>query len=97
MTKLVAKFNLGHTYITPGAESEVGYVEAWMALSRHAACDWGECCREDAQRNDEALLDGSRIFSVYQSAEGKKFWIITEAVGGDGKRAGTTVLLPSEY
>jgi hypothetical protein len=28
---------------------------------------------------------------------GTKFWVITEAVGDDGRRAATTVLLPDEY
>lgn len=97
MTRLTAKFDLGSIYFTPGAGALIGYVQAQMALARHAAGDWGECCPEDARRNDQALLDGSRIFSVYRSRDGEKFWIITEAVGDDGRREATTVLLPEEY
>ena len=36
--------------------------------------------------------DGSRLFSVYHSADGVKFYVITE-----GDRSATTVLLPEDY
>ena len=66
-------------------------------LDRHAAGDWGQVCPEDAQLNDEALKDGSRIISAYSTLKGVKIWIITEATDGKGQRAATTILLPSEY
>jgi hypothetical protein len=38
------------------------------------------------------LQEGTRLFSVYRSIAGVKFWIITEA-----DRSATTVLLPEDY
>ena len=50
-------------------------------------------CHEDKQANQEALVDGFRIFSSYFINEQKdKLWIIT---GAD--RSVTTLLLPEEY
>jgi hypothetical protein len=61
-------------------------------LQRHQAGDWGDMDEDDRQANNCALTDGSRLFSVYHSANGVKFWIITEA-----DRSVTTVLLPEDY
>jgi hypothetical protein len=97
MTKTQAKFDPGSLYLTPGARDALTHEELMLALSRHVQGDWGDCCPEDQQRNNEALMDGCRIFSVYHTADGTKFWIITEAVGDDGRRAATTALLPDEY
>ena len=37
-------------------------------LKRHLAGDWGEeLCQEDRQANDQALVDGCRLFSAYSS------------------------------
>jgi hypothetical protein len=66
-------------------------------VTRHLACDWGDCCPDDAALNDAALVDGSRIFSVYHIPSGlygldSKIWIITES-----SREYTTVIFPSAY
>lgn len=67
-------------------------------LSRHVCGNWGEAlCDEDKERNEEALKDGSRLLSAYRLKTGTKIWLITEAVGDDGLRAATTILLPEEY
>jgi len=68
-----------------------------IALSRHQAGDWGDCCEQDQDSNDIALQGGGRLFSVYHLPQGmvlpdSKIWIITEA-----SRECTTVLFPSEY
>ncbi len=60
-------------------------------------CWGGELCEEDRLLNEEALIDGSRLFSAYSTLRGEKVWIITEAVGDDGRRSATTILLPEEY
>ena len=65
-------------------------------LQRHASGDWGNCCKGDASLNDEAVRSGDRILSVYVFND-VKFWVITEAIGDNGKRAATTILLPEEY
>lgn len=86
------KFPLGQVVSTPGALDAIDPVEMMTALARHHRGDWGDCCPEDWESNEEGLRDGFRLFSVYRSGRGEKFWIITEA-----DRSVTTVLLPSEY
>lgn len=66
-------------------------------IERHFKGDWGTMCEEDKQLNEESLGDGNRLMSQYETESGLRIWIITEAVGPDGKRSVTTVLLPSEY
>jgi hypothetical protein len=93
------KFRLGRLVATPGALEALGRAgqEPFCFLERHARGDWGEVDAEDGRLNDEAVRDGSRIFSVYRTLQGEKLWIITEAVGDDGRRASTCILLPEEY
>lgn len=94
-----AKFPLGRLVGTPAALRAIvtsGQSPAEF-LSRHAQGDWGDCCEEDARLNDQALLDGSRIFSIYHTSMGTKLYVITEAADDEGRRAATTVLLPEEY
>ena len=52
---------------------------------------------DDSRANEEALIDEGRIFSAYLLKDQTRIWVITEAVGDDGKRASTCVLLPEEY
>jgi len=88
------KFPLGKTVATPGALDALeksGHSPAEF-IARHVHGDWGELCQEDAQLNDEALVDGSRILSAYTTNDGEKIWLITEA-----DRSSTCLLLPSEY
>jgi len=93
-------------------------------LTRHFAGDWGDLPKNskaddekgilsDADINNAALKNGSRILSSYKFPESlkgqtldyyntavtekSKIWIITDAVGENGKRNLTTVLFPSEY
>jgi len=87
-------FRLGQTVATPGALealAEAGQSPADF-LSRHIHGNWGDCGTEDAASNDQALKDGTRIFSVYRTSRGVKIWVITEA-----DRSSTCILLPSEY
>ena len=58
---------------------------------RHKCGDWGNLCEEDRKANEDAVRNGDRVFSSYDSPEGK-IWIITEY-----DRSYTTVLLPEEY
>ena len=85
---------LGQVVATPGALEalrESGEVAATY-IARHASGDWGVVGTADARLNDEALLNDSRILSVYILQSGVRIWIITEA-----DRSATTVLLPDEY
>ncbi|MFC1502803.1 hypothetical protein ACFL53_00405 [Pseudomonadota bacterium] len=86
-------FSLGNVFITPNALGVFNELreEALSFLARHAACDWGHVCLDDAALNNSATVDGSRILSSYRY-QNKEVWIITEA-----DRTYTTLLLPSEY
>ena len=48
------------------------------ALYLHQRGDWGDTGKEDGQANERALKRGERLLSVYKTAAGVKFWIITE-------------------
>ncbi|MBX7102596.1 MAG: hypothetical protein K1X57_00845 [Gemmataceae bacterium] len=95
------KFKLGQVVATPGAlESlENARQTPQELLDRHIKGDWGDLDAEDAALNDAALQpdDGSRLFSAYLLKTSEKVWVITEAVGEDGQRASTCILLPDEY
>lgn len=84
-------FALGNIYSTPGT-LDLHPEDTLIALSRHAACDWGDCCAEDWAENDLSVTEGYRLLSVYRDRSGTTFWIITEA-----DRSVTTILLPDEY
>jgi hypothetical protein len=87
-----SKFQLGRVVSTPGALEQAGSIDELVPLLyRHATGDWGDLNPEDRAMNDEAIHDGGRILSAYDTPRGK-FWIITEA-----DRSVTTVLLPEEY
>ena len=94
-----ALFNLGQVVVTSAIDSfmkEDKEQEGWVleCLYRHARGDWGDCCEEDRQANDDALDAGDpgRLLSVYVHQDWGKIWIITE-----WDRSVTTILRPEEY
>lgn len=90
----VARFVLGQTVITPGAEEalQIAGQTAIEFLRRHMSGDWGDLSDEDVKENELSLEQGFRLLSRYQTTKGERLWIITEA-----DRSATTILLPSEY
>jgi len=93
------RFKLGQVVATPdvlAAMAKAGQ-QPWEFLARHVQADWGIVDAKDAEANDEALKDGSRLLSAYLLKTGEKLWIITEAEDDHGNRAATTLLLPDEY
>ena len=88
----VAVFRLGKLVSTPNALRQLLQADILTALQRHQAGDWGDVDDHDRQANDQALTDETRLFSVYHTAAGIKFWVITEA-----DRSVTTVLMPEDY
>ena len=98
----VGAFDTGSLFMTStvfGATCEHRSFGSFIrrCIARHQSGDWGDCCLDDAALNDAALVDGSRIFSVYTIPAGlytlsDRIWIITES-----SREYTTVLFPSEY
>lgn len=94
-----SRFQLGRVVATPGAIRALANANQLPRelLNRHVAGDWGDLSEGDRQANDDAIEDGSRIFSAYLLKTGVKIWVITEAVDDDGNRSATTILLPDEY
>ena len=88
----LAKFRLGHIVATPNALTSLTEEDIVAAIQRHQAGDWGDLPEEDRQENELSLQQGFRLLSAYCSAQGVKFWIITEA-----DRSVTTLLLPEDY
>lgn len=87
-----AKFSLGQLVATTHAASRLSPEDVAVGIGRHASGDWGEVCEDDQASNEEALVEGLRLMSVYTSSSGITFWIITE-----WDRSITTVLLPEDY
>ncbi len=85
-------FEMGEVVTTPGVLQTIGLLDIIQAIGFHRRGYWGEVGRHDWRANEEALTEGFRLFSVYRSEKGEKFWVITEA-----DRSVTTVLLPDEY
>jgi hypothetical protein len=83
---------LGQIVATANAVSQLPNSAILIGIARHCTGDWGDVCEEDRESNDAALRDGERILSVYQTAAGVTFWIITE-----WDRSITTVLMPEDY
>lgn len=83
---------VGKIVATPNALAQLTEEDMATALLRHVFGDWGDVYAEDKAQNDRALVDGTRILSVYHASNGTKFWIITEH-----DRSVTTVLLPEDY
>lgn len=115
ITNAAKLLQLGQCVATPGALillEQTGFSAAFF-INRHLYGDWGDVCKEDAELNELALKDGSRIMSVYRlvSPEMLKVtppskrsdlptaWVITDASGTDdnGIRRCTTILLPEDY
>lgn len=87
-----ARFPMGLLVITASAKAQLTSMDYHQALQRHSKGDWGDLDDEDKATNDAALKDGDRLLSAYESSQGTRFWIITEA-----DRSVTTVLLPEDY
>jgi hypothetical protein len=77
---------------TANALSQLTIEDILTGIQRHQAGDWGNVCEYDREANNRALIEGTRLLSVYHASNGMKFWIITEA-----DRSVTTVLLPEDY
>jgi hypothetical protein len=88
----ISRFPLGRILATKNATLSLSAIEIHLALSRHNAGDWGIVDEDDRKANEFALQNGERLFSVYRSEAGEKFYVITE-----WDRSATTVLLLKDY
>jgi len=95
---VLPRFDLGRMLATPGALAtlaEAG-IAALDLLARHARGDWGDLEAEDRNANEHAVRSGERLLSAY-NVGADRVWVITEAADDAGRRAASTLLLPSEY
>lgn len=79
---------------TPGAIevlAESGQ-DAGFFLDMHLQGNWGEVDADDQKANDQGLLVGSRLLSIYRTLKGVVIWVLTEA-----DRSSTCILLPEDY
>jgi len=88
----IAKFRLGHIVTASQALSQLSQEEILLGIQRHQSGDWGDLYAHERNANDLAVVQGKRIWSVYHTSKGVKFYVITE-----GDRSATSVLLPDEY
>jgi len=108
------RFALGRVVATPGALAllHVTNSNPFALLARHVTGDWGEIDPEDVQTNEDAVVNGFRLLSVYrlplQSAPqegGNLARSPSRFQSGDDRiwliteadRSVTTLLLPEEY
>lgn len=99
LTPTPPRFELGRIVATPAALQVIeasGETPAYY-LHLHGAGIWGNLDNHDRKANDAALVDGSRILSVYYLLDKTTIYIITEAVGDSGHRASTCIMLADEY
>ncbi|MBW8844023.1 MAG: hypothetical protein JF607_03490 [Burkholderiales bacterium] len=98
--RLVGKplFGLGRILATPAALEVLTAAAHHPAklLQRHQCGQWGELCSADKAANDQALISGGRLLSLYKVND-IRLYLITEAVSDAGQRECSTLLLPSEY
>jgi hypothetical protein len=88
----MARFRVGRIVCTANILAQVPNEDILEGIKRHQAGDWGDVGEQDGAKNELALKQGLRLWSVYHTTAGVKFWIITEA-----DRLTTTVLLPAEF
>ena len=88
----IAKFRLGKIVSTPNALDRLTQEDILMGIQRHQAGDWGDMDEHGRHENELSLKLGMRLWSVYHTANGIQFWLITEA-----DRSTTTVLMSDDY
>ena len=108
-----ARFAPGQIVATRGALvllQKTGY-SVGVLIARHLHSDFGDCCQEDTEMNEQALVSGARIMSVYRLVDAEKLkvtpkqkradlptvWVITDGTNDAGQREVTTLLLPEDY
>lgn len=98
-------FELGQLLETPGAMRVLDALDltAFWLVEQHRHGEWGDLGAEDKASNDQALLNGGRIFSAYDvtnAAQGSstRLYVITEAVNeATGRRDSTCVMRADKY
>jgi len=86
-----SKFPLGIVFVTTNVLNIITLGEIADALRRHSQGDWGDLCPKGVDQNNDAVIHGKMIHSVYGDGD-FLFWIITEA-----DRSVTSIRLPDDY
>lgn len=86
------RFRIGRLALSRGAMASVPIEEWVIGLSRHIRGDWGLIGEADRRENESSVDGHFRLLSAYETEDGVKYWIITEA-----DRSQTTILLPADY
>jgi hypothetical protein len=91
------KFEWKTTVVSPGVRALVGddpivSMTVTAFLRQHHSGLWGSVSSEEAAANEQALTDGTSLFSRHH-LKGHEIWILTDAE----PREVTNVLLPDEY
>ena len=73
------KFLLGRIVITPSALKALNVDDICRAIDSHVCGDWGLLDGDDRAANELALRIGGRLLSEFQTAQGIRFWVLTEA------------------
>lgn len=87
-------FELGEVIATPLALQTLQRAKecALPFLARHQQGDWGEVTPAHGAANLLAFITDGPILSVYATALGERFWVVTEP-----DRSATYLLVPGEY
>lgn len=86
------KLDIDLIYVTDKARDRICEGDIRDAVAMHMLGYWGYVSKKRWERNDQALINRKRVFSVYKSSAGLEFWLITEA-----DRFKTTALMPEDY
>ena len=107
------RFELGQMVATPPALERLakhGFNVADL-IARHHSGDWCDVSLAEARRNEQALISGARLLSVYRLVEKMwlqsmprsersrlpTIWIATSAANESGHRESTTILCPEDW
>ncbi|MGE3239516.1 MAG: type I restriction endonuclease subunit M [Pirellulales bacterium] len=85
------RFPLGRISVSAKALEMLTFADALGGLRSHACGEWGLMSAEDWWENELSLAQGYQVTSIHLAANGKRFWVVTEA-----DRTATTIKLPSE-
>lgn len=88
------------TFVTEGVVQRIHQLDAWRAMRKFLACDWGDVDRSTAIANNRHTSIsarggkptlGDRVYGVYHDRRKREFWIIA-----DPRARRLVLLLPSE-
>jgi hypothetical protein len=86
-------FQLGQVLTSPGVRATLTKDQLISVLRQHASGDWSGDCRD---ANEQAVLNGSQVFSTFVLVEKSGQPPVTVWVLTDEDRAKTLVMFPRE-